>query len=189
MPPAIRIQKQAIIDSAFQITRENGMNSVNVRAIAKRLNCSVQPIYYHFSNMEDLKMELIKYIEEYFYQFLVGNINDSMPEYKQTGINYIKFAKEEPELFKILFMTKTDMPPERFISSDEGNYEKYEKIIKACTNLKDEDLKSFHIKMWIFTHGIATLVASQTCKLNDEQISSLLTSEFKALILAEKQEM
>lgn len=165
MPPATRIQKQAIIDSAFQITRKNGINGVNVRAIAKRLNCSVQPIYYHFSNMEDLKIELIKHIEEYFYKFLVENINDSMPEYKQTGINYIKFAKEE----------------------DEGNYEKYEKIIKTCTNLKDEDLKGFHIKMWIFTHGIATLVASQTCKLSDEQISSLLTSEFKALMLAENE--
>ena len=83
-------------------------------------------------------------------------------------------------------MSDANLEPENLVSSDDRNYKEYEKIIETCTNLDDKEIKGFHIKMWIFTHGIATLVASQTCKLNDEQISELLTSEFQALMLAEE---
>ena len=48
------------------------------------------------------------------------------------------------------------------------------------------DIDSFHLKMWIFTQGLATLVLNNNLKLTDEQISSLLTNEFKALSLYEK---
>ena len=51
------------------------------------------------------------------------------------------------------------------------------------TSLVGKDLKSFHVKMWLFTHGIATLIASSAVNLSDEEISNLLSSEFKALML------
>lgn len=186
MPSKIKIAKEDILNAAFDIVRKEGLDHANVREIAKKLNCSVQPIYYQFQNVEELKLELMKKIQNYFYEFLTNHINDRIPAYKQTGINYIKFAKTEPKLFQILFMSDANLEPEKLVSSDDRNYKEYEKIIETCTNLDDKEIKGFHIKMWIFTHGIATLVASQTCKLNDEQISELLTSEFQALMLAEE---
>ncbi len=186
MPSKIKIAKEDILNAAFDIVRKEGLDHANVREIAKKLNCSVQPIYYQFQNVEELKLELMKKIQNYFYEFLTNHINDRIPAYKQTGINYIKFAKTEPKLFQILFMSDANLEPENLVSSDDRNYKEYEKIIETCTNLDDKEIKGFHIKMWIFTHGIATLVASQTCKLNDEQISELLTSEFQALMLAEE---
>ena len=63
--------------------------------------------------------------------------------------------------------------------------EELEKLIKLSTNLNDGNLTGFHTKMWIFCHGIATLLASGTVKLTDEQIKNLLTSEFQALMLLE----
>ena len=186
MPSKIKIAKEDILNAAFDIVRKEGLDHANVREIAKKLNCSVQLIYYQFQNVEELKLELMKKIQNYFYEFLTNHINDRIPAYKQTGINYIKFAKTEPKLFQILFMSDANLEPENLVSSDDRNYKEYEKIIETCTNLDDKEIKGFHIKMWIFTHGIATLVASQTCKLNDEQISELLTSEFQALMLAEE---
>ena len=58
-----------------------------------------------------------------------------------------------------------------------------EKYINMSTSLVGKDLKSFHVKMWLFTHGIATLIASGAVNLTDEEISNLLSSEFKALML------
>ena len=60
-----------------------------------------------------------------------------------------------------------------------------EKYINMSTSLVGKDLKSFHVKMWLFTHGIATLLASDAIVLGDKQISELLSSEFKALMLLE----
>lgn len=45
---------------------------------------------------------------------------------------------------------------------------------------------SFHSKMWLFTHGIATLIATNTIKFNEQEISELLSYEFKALLEMER---
>ena len=105
-----------------------------------------------------------------------------MPKYKQVGINYIKFAKEENQLFKILFMTNSNMLLDDFVMNDYEDFQEIIKIVKNSTNLVDDDSKSFHMKMWIFTHGIATLVATKTINFSDQEIEDLLTKEFKALM-------
>lgn len=83
-------------------------------------------------------------------------------------------------------MTSSTYLPEGFVSKDEKNFGKISKLIKLSTKLDDKDIKSFHIKMWMYTHGIAALLASDTIKLNDKQISELLSSEFQALMLLEE---
>lgn len=183
MPTTVKISKEKILDAALSITRSKGIECVSNRELAKYLNCSIRPIYYQFKNVEELNIELYKKIEKYFYKYLMDNMNDKMPLYKQVGVNYIKFAKEETNLFKILFMSKYDLLPKEFISKDDEDYKELTKIIKISTNLNEEDISSFHIKMWLFAHGIATLVATNTIKLTDNQTKDLLSKEFQALML------
>ena len=121
-----------------------------------------------------------KYLNE-----LINSMNDKMPKYKQTGINYIKFAKEENNIFKVLFMSKTNLSISEFIDAADENFDEVEKYINMSTSLTGENLKSFHVKMWLFTHGLATLIACKAVNLTDEEISMLLSSEFKALVLLE----
>lgn len=186
MPTTVKISKEKILDAALFITRSKGIKCVSNRELAKYLNCSIRPIYYQFKNVKELNIELYKKIEKYFYKYLMDNMNDKMPLYKQVGVNYIKFAKEETNLFKVLFMSKYDLLPKEFISKDDEDYKELTKIIKFSTNLNEEDISSFHIKMWLFAHGIATLVATNTIKLTDSQIKDLLSKEFQALMLLEE---
>ena len=116
----------------------------------------------------------------------MDNMIDNIPYYRQVGINYIKFAREEKNFFKILFMSKSDYLPEGFVSKSEDDFKEISKLIKMSTKLNDDDIKSFHIKMWMFTHGIATLLATDTVLLTEEQISNLLSSQFQALMLLEE---
>lgn len=111
---------------------------------------------------------------------------EGIPSYKQVGINYIKFAKKEKKLFQTLFMNETGLTPNVFVSKVGDDYKEVEKLIKLSTNLKDNDIKDFHTKMWIFCHGIATLVANTTINLTDTQIQQLLSYEFQALMLLEE---
>ncbi len=183
MPSKVKISKENILTVAFDIVRKQGIEELNVRNIARRLKCSVQPIYYQFKNVEELQKELHAKIEKYFHSFLLEHADSEIPVYKQVGINYIKFAKKESKLFQILFMAESGLSPRDFATPDDGDFRELAKYIKMSTNLNDDDVKEFHIKMWIFTHGLATLVASNTCNLTDEQISNFLTSEFQALML------
>ena len=111
---------------------------------------------------------------------------EGIPQYKQVGMNYIKFAQKEKKLFQTLFMTDTSLTPDAFVAKDGDDYKKIEKLIKRSVNLKEEDIKDFHTKMWIFCHGIATLVANGTIILTDNQIQDLLSYEFQALMLLEE---
>ena len=175
MPTKIKISKDMILDTAFKIVKEHGMEKLSNREIANKLKCSIRPIYYQFANVEELQKELYLKIEKYFYKFLLDNMVAGIPKYKQVGINYIKFAKKEKKLFQTLFMNETGLTPNAFVSKDGSDYKELEKLVKISTNLKEDDIKDFHTKMWIFCHGIATLVANNTISLTDSQIQQLLS--------------
>ena len=186
MPTKIRISKDMILDAAFEIVRKDGMEKLSNRELANKLNCSIRPIYYQFENVEEMQKELYLKIEQYFYKFILDNMVEEIPKYKQVGINYIKFAKKEKKLFQTLFMTDVGLTPDAFVSKAGEDYKEIEKFIKISANIKEEDIKDFHTKMWIFCHGIATLVANDTIKLTDNQIQDLLSCEFQALMLLEE---
>ena len=186
MPTKIRISKDMILDAAFEIVRQNGMEKLSNRELANKLKCSIRPIYYQFENVEEMQKELYLKIEKYFYKFLLDNMVEEIPRYKQIGINYIKFAKKERNLFQTLFMNENGLTPDVFVAKVGDEYKEVEKFVKISTNLKDDNIKSFHTKMWIFCHGIATLVASGTVKLTDNQIQDLLSCEFQGVMLLEE---
>lgn len=186
MPTTIRITKEMILNAAFDITRNEGIEKLSNREIAKKMNCSIRPIYYQFKNSEELYKELYNKINSYFYDFIMKNIADDIPHYKQIGINYIKFAQEETNLFKVLFMSPSRNLPNTFVETDKTGFAGVVAAIKLSTHLSDKDIKSFHTKMWIFVHGIATLTVSRSFKFTDEQIKDLLSQEFQALMLLEE---
>lgn len=186
MPTTIKISKQMILDAAFEIAREKGVEQISNRELAKILNCSIRPIYYQFKNVEELNKELNEKIGEYFFNYLINNVIEGIPKYKQIGINYIKFAKNESKLYTYLFMSSTKSGIDKFIGKGDSDFEILEKIIKKSTDLNHDEIMTFHMKMWIFTHGLASLIACRTIELTDKEISDLLSSQFQALMLLEE---
>ena len=147
MPTKIRISKDMILDAAFEIVRKDGIEKLSNRELANKLKCSIIPIYYQFENVEEMQKELYKKIEHYFYKFLLDNMVEGIPKYKQIGINYIKFAKKEKKLFQTLFMSDIGLTPDAFVSKAGDDYKEIEKLVKISTNLKEKDIKDFHTKM------------------------------------------
>lgn len=185
MPPATRIRKEDILNAAYQIVRVEGMEGINARAIAKKLNCSIQPIFYQFTNMEELKEELLKKVMLTYKKYLTDYLDQPLP-YKEIGKGYIRFAREEPVLFRIIFMSEAHNLPENYIERDKKYYNVM-KYVSQSTQLTNDKIEQFHLKMWIFTHGIATMLATKTCDFTEEEISHILTEEFQALMLLEKE--
>ena len=55
MPPKPKISKDMVIDAAFDIASKTGAENINARTVSEKLNCSTQPVMYHFSTIEELK--------------------------------------------------------------------------------------------------------------------------------------
>ena len=180
MPSVARIQKEDIIKTAYEIVKEKGMEGVNAREIAKKLECSVQPIFYQFSNMDELKQAVLSKIYEVYKDYMLSGI-DGDKAYKSMGNSYIRFARDYPEFFKIIFMQKSEMNSDNFMTIDHLG----EKVIETgqkFTGLTYEEQKEFHLKVWIFTHGIATLIVTGTIKLTDEEIDEILSITVRQMI-------
>lgn len=180
MPTRAKIQKEDIISTAFEIVREKGIGRLTVRDIAKKLPCSIQPIFYQFNTMEELKKELLEYTKNYFNEFLFDFKTD-LPRYKETGMNYVRFAVEESNLFKFLFMEDYDIKIEEMAYFNRS-YDEVANILQIQNEFSGEIARKFHQKMWLFTHGIASLLATNTVEFTEEEISNLLTEEFQAIL-------
>lgn len=178
MPAKKVITKNQILQTAFQIAREEGMDKVNVRAIAKRCNCSTQPIYLSFASIADIKRELDNLIIEEFNKYTFGEKDKGdYTGYKAAGMGYIKFACKEKNLFKYLMMQ-----PRIFDNGlKEKTYDKAVGIIMTDYGFKHATSDKLHAEMWVFVHGIATMYATGFMDWNEKDVSEMLTDVFVGL--------
>lgn len=179
MSPPIKIQREKILETAFEMTREKGINSINARELAKRLNCSTQPIFSSFVSILELKEEIRRMAKDRYNKYINDGLKEEKP-YKGIGKAYIRFAKEETNLFKLLFMND-EQDKKDFVIEEDNNEKIYETIYNTTGMNKEEAIK-FHTEVWIFTHGIATLIASKSISFTEEEISEMLTDIFTALL-------
>lgn len=122
MPPKTRIPRERVEEAAFEIAREKGMSAITATGVAERLRCSTQPVYWWFGTMDSLKAAVRRRAGERYKSFLFQPV-ENVPRYKAAGINYIRFAKEERELFRILFMSETKAVPILESTLDENKEE------------------------------------------------------------------
>ncbi len=178
MPPKAKITKDIILDAAISIVREKGENAVNSRSIASVLNCSTQPLFSHFDSMEELKKAVSLKAAMIFTDYILNfTKNNKYPKYKASGIGYIMFAKEEPELFKMLFYKNNGA---HILEQNKSFENEILGLVKNSTGLSDEVSKRFHLNMWLFVHGIASTVSSSYIKLDNDIIDKTVTEAFKA---------
>lgn len=178
-----KIEKENIIDTCLKITRKEGIDALNARKVAKALGCSTQPLFYLYENMDEIKKEVLQEISKLFNQALLKS-NYDQPVYKDIGVNYIRFAKDEPEFFKIMFQSKMNKEMFDFIDLTGSSLQIFETISKQ-TGLSLENAKQFHLRMWLYVNGIASLVAHQTIEFSDDEIDYLLKEQYMSLLIYE----
>ena len=173
MPPKVKITKTDIINKGVELVREHGADSINARGIANALGCSTQPIFSNFESMEDLSEQIILSAYDLYLKFIETELGENKyPPYKAYGMAYIRFAREEKELFKLLFMrdrTGEDLSPAR-------DFEQSVEIIMKANNLSREIAMLMHLEMWACVHGIGVMMATSFLEL-DEELISRITSD------------
>ncbi|MBQ7801223.1 MAG: WHG domain-containing protein [Oscillospiraceae bacterium] len=179
MPPKIKITKPAIIAAAMAIVRESGAGALNARALAARLGCSTQPIFSNYANMEALRSDVIAEANRLYQRYLREDMTSGeFPLYKASGMASIRFAREEPELFKLLFMRDRSAED---VSGEERKLDDLLPIIQNSTGLSREEAFLLHLEMWIFVHGIATMAATAYLDWDRDMTSRVLTDAYEGL--------
>jgi len=179
MPPKVKITKEDIINTAVEIVRKSGDQAINARTVAAMLNCSTQPVFSNFANMEELRLAVVEQADAICGDYIQREIESGkFPSYKASGMAYIRFAKEEKELFKLLYMR--DRSGESIPEGSELT-DKMETMVHNNTGLGSADTKLFHLEMWAYVHGIATMFATGFLDLPWELVSKMLTDSYQGL--------
>ena len=180
MPPKIKTTKEDIINTTVEMVRKNGEKAINAREIAAMLGCSTQPIFSNFTSMQELKLCVIGRVNEIYQEYRERAMkSNEFPVYKADGMAYVRFAREEREFFKLLFMrdrTKED------INGDRSMIDGLIETIHNSTGISRESAEAFHCSMWIFVHGIATMIVTDYLEWNEKLISEMMTDTFQGLI-------
>ncbi len=174
MPKNRRITEEMVLNAAAEIVRAEGTEALNVRSLAKALDCSTQPIYSIFKNMEGLwralmgeaKAKYRKHIDDFLRQG--GRSN-----YEAYGMGFVSFAKEEQGLFRYLFLSGKGTP-DPFLDDIEGE-------MMTLYHMPEETAAAFHADMAVFSFGLAVLVNKQADALSEEQIAEAFKRQFYAL--------
>ena len=179
MAPKVKITKERIVQTAIELIREQGESAINARSIAAALECSTQPVFSNFATMEDLRYAVTKTAYEIYLSFLAREAeSDKYPKYKAFGMAYIRFAKEERELFKLLFMR--DRTGED--TSTSPDFEESAKMIAAANGVSIEEARLIHLEMWSCVHGIAVMLATSFLPLEESLISDIISDVYHGVL-------
>lgn len=179
MPPKIRITKQEIVDTSLNLVRKDGEQAINARSIAGALGCSTQPVFSNFATMEALRKAVKEAANVLYQSYLRTDMaSGRFPPYKASGMAYIRFAREERELFKLLFMRDRSQEP---VTDNISSIQPLLTLIRRNLGISEEEALLFHTEMWIYVHGIATMIATSYLNWDEEMVSRMITDAYTGM--------
>ena len=173
MPPKFKFKREEIVEAAVNLTRRGGVDAVTARGIAGELGVSTQPIFTCFKNMEEAKEEVRIYAEQLCHSYLKKGVEAPIPFFG-FGMAYIRFAKEESELYKMLFINP-DKKGESMLDTLSGIRSIVINSIEKTYRFNEKESKRLFRDLWLAAHSIATLCVGGICPFSDEEIAKILT--------------
>lgn len=187
MPPKAKITKEMIVEAAFNIVQKEGVDKVTARSISEQLNCSTQPVLYYFSTVEDIKKSVYKKADEYHADYIMDTDIDYGNPMLSIGMNYIRFAIKETNLFRFLFQSN------EFSGAGMLDLLETEELLPILTVLQNEldmsmeDTKDVFSTLFIFAHGYASLYANNTMIYDELNVKKALEKIFYGAIYAARE--
>lgn len=187
MPPKARISKEMIIEEAFQIARTEGADKITARRISEKLKCSTQPVLYYFATVEEIKAAVYQQADAYHTCCLMNMEHDYGNPMLNIGMNYIRFAVDERNLFRFLFQSNefsgtglTDL-----IQSEE--LAPIMQVLQQEIEVTTEEAKEIFTTLFVFVHGYASMFANNEMVYDEKLLEVSLTKVFSGAIYAARE--
>lgn len=183
MPPKPKYTREEITAAALEVVSQKGIAALTAKELGHALNTSTTPIFTVFDSMQDVQNE-VKAAAMARFESYAHKTGADMPIFKQIGMKMILFAKEEPWLYQLVFMSANSD-----VRSFDDIYARLGTVADECLDtirrdygLSDADARTLFEHTWIHTFGIGVLCATGMCHFSDEQISQMLTQDFTAMM-------
>ncbi|MCQ2176126.1 MAG: TetR/AcrR family transcriptional regulator [Bacteroidales bacterium] len=176
MPRQPRFSKDDIVAAGLRIVRTSGFEAISARALGKELGTSSSPMFTMFKDMNEV-LDAIRTAMEKSFTIRMNGVTEYFPAFKEFGLRLVAFAKEDPNVFQMLFLGKDARP------------EIAEKIARECLcsaeqgyGLTSEQAEMLFRQMWPVACGIAALCVKHPEDFSEEEVSKTLTYHFTGIM-------
>ena len=187
MPPKTRVTAEMILDAAVEVARQSGFENINARTVSGQLHCSTQPVMYHFSTIDSLKKAAYRQVDHLHSEYMMNTLPGQDP-ILGIGLNYIRFAVEEPQLFRFLFQSGY-AEKNNFLEMVDS-----EELIPVLTAMQEgaglsmQKTRNVFITVALFAHGYASIIANNHLEFDEKLIAEHLERAWNGAVLAAEQE-
>ncbi len=176
-----------IIVAAFEVARKTGAENINARTVSKELNCSTQPVMYHFATIEELKRAAYAEADKYHTEYLMRAADAKEDVMLGIGLNYIRFAVEEPHLFRFLFQSGFAVESNLLEMIDSKELVPVLLTMQEAMKMSMEQTKEIFVTLALFVHGYASIIVNNSLEYDEKQITMHLKRLYKGTRLAQEE--
>ena len=178
MPPKARISREDILNAAFDLVREKGQAALNVRAAAKRLGCSTQPVLYNFATVESLKDAVYRKADEFHTAYILPQAGEGADALLQLGLNYVRFGHEEGHLFRFLFESNQFGGMDMNALVQWPGVGELVNILAQGLGCQAEAARQVFLTFFAVAHGLGSLLANNAMAYDENECAKMLETVF-----------
>ncbi len=187
MPPKTRITKDMIVQAAIEVARQSGYENINARTVSEQLHCSTQPVMYHFSTIDGMKRAVYARADQLHSAYIMTIPPDQDPVLG-IGLNYIRFAVEETQLFRFLFQSGYAEGNSLLEMIDSEALLPVLAAMREAAGLSMDKTRQVFLTVAMFAHGCASIIANNGLEYNEDLAAEHLKRVWTGALLAAAQE-
>ncbi len=162
MPPTVKFKKEEIINAALSVAGKKGIDAVTAREVAKTLKVSVGPIFTYYDSMDQLRCDVFEHAKNRYRSYIERGLMEEIP-FLGMWRQFLTFAKEEPELYKLLFLTRPDNASGSAMEAMHISQDMARDSIMTMYKLDAHQADCFFRDIWLMAFSFATLIVTDDC--------------------------
>lgn len=172
MAPKNKFTKEEMIEAALCVVQKKGIDSLTAKTIADELGTSTRPIFTSFGSMDEVKQAVYEAAVRVYDSYTEVGLKEKIP-FLGAGKSYIRFAQEEPELYRLLFLTRA--PEYSAIKSMRHLQTLVRPSLMNIYHITAEEADLYFRDLWLVAHSLSTLIVTSDCPYSDQEIGQILT--------------
>ena len=172
MAPKNKFTKEEMVAAALRVVRTKGSGCLTAKTIADELGASTRPIFTAFGSMDEVKQAVCAAAVRVYDSYTEAGLKERIP-FLGVGKSYIRFAREEPELYRLLFLTRA--PEYSAIKSMQHLQALVRPTLMNIYHVTAEEADLYFRDLWLAAHSLSTLIVTGDCPYSDREIGQILT--------------
>lgn len=174
MAPRNKFTREEMVEAAVNVVREKGIDALTAKALASELGVSTQPVFTCFHTIEEAKREVRTAAERMYDSYMEVGLQMKVP-FLGVGMQYINFAKEEPQLYRLLFLTTSEDGSSSVIDALHHSQNLVRESLQQKYHIDAQTADRYYRDMWLVVHSLATLVVTGGSPYSEEEMGHILT--------------